>query len=360
MSAEGEESKELLSVSFNQDKECFAVGTTTGFQIYNCKPFGITFSRDLGDGIGQVQMLYRCNLLALVGGGTSPYAHPNKVMIWDDHQNRCIGELSFRTEVKAVRLRRDRIAVALTNKVYVYNFSDLKVKDHFETGKNPLGLLAFSPTLTSCPVLACPGINKGHVFIKNFELDGRNHIIHAHESELACLELSMEGKRLATASMKGTLIRIFDTSTAQLLKELRRGSDRAFIHSLAFSANNEYFACTSDKRTVHVWKLSKSATESPEEEEDNSKSSLSFMKGILPKYFSSVWSHSQFKVKSDKAICGFTSKHEKNSLVVVTSDGVFIEADPTVKRECTIINQSNFWKASVTSDETEETEEKHH
>ena len=136
---------EMLFVAFNQDSGCFACGTDSGFRIYNVDPFKETFKRNFNNGIGIVEMLFRCNLLALVGGGNSPRYPPNKVMIWDDHQNRCVGELSFRSDVRAVKLRRDRVVVVLATKVYVYRFSDLKLLDQIDTQPNPRGLVALCP-----------------------------------------------------------------------------------------------------------------------------------------------------------------------------------------------------------------------
>lgn len=40
----------------------------------------------------------------------------------------------------------------------------------------------------------------------------------------------MQGTRVATASVKGTLIRVWDTTRKILLVELRRGSDVATVY----------------------------------------------------------------------------------------------------------------------------------
>eukprot|EP00250_Pteridium_aquilinum_P017964 c23870_g1_i1 orf=376-1677(-) len=369
----------LLSVSFNQDYGCFACATNKGFRIYNCDPFKKTFQRDFKEGgLGMVEMLFRCNILALVGGGVSPLYPLNKVMIWDDHRNRCIGELSFRSEVRAVRLRRDRIVVILEHKIYIYNFTDLKLLHQIETIANPRGLCALSSASNSI-VLACLGLHRGQVRVEHYGLK-KTKFIPAHDSHLACFALTVDGQLLATASYKGTLVRIFNTLDGTRLREVRRGADKAEIYSIAFSLNAQWLALSSDKGTVHVFTLRgpTGATLNDEQRHSgsgrsiasgigngnggisppgsgptsvstsgsNPSSTLSFMKGVLPSYFSSEWSFAQYRLPEDvRTLVAFGP--DKTTVLIVGLDGSFYRCsfDPVNGGEMQQQECARFWRS---------------
>ncbi|PRP89425.1 WD repeat domain phosphoinositide-interacting protein 3 [Planoprotostelium fungivorum] len=339
---------ELVFASFNQDYGCIACATQRGFCIFNSDPLKERFRRDFENGgIGIVEMLFRSNILGLVGSGTNPKFPDNKAMIWDDYQNKCIAELEFKSEVKAIKLRRDRIVVVLENKVYVYNFADLQLLHQIETSPNPKGLCALSASPNI--VLAVPGLKPGTVHVELYDLK-QTQIINAHNNGLTQLVLSLDGSKLATSSERGTLVRLWDTKTGAQTRELRRGADKADIYSLAFSSNLEWLCVSSDKGTVHIYGLS---AEHDKREEENRKkneeaktrvSSFSFMKEILPSYFSSEWSFASFHIPETHSICCFGS--DSNSVIVVSADGSYYKYsfDRTKGGECKQETMAKFLK----------------
>eukprot|EP00605_Chrysophyceae_sp_TOSAG23-4_P001367 GSChrysophyteH1.ASY1.ANO1.1487.1 assembled CDS len=327
---------ELLFVAFNQDSSCFACGSVDGFSVHNVHPFRETFRRVFTQGgIGIVEMLYRCNILALVGGGETPRYPPNKVMIWDDRQNRCVGELLFKTNVVAVRLRRDRVIC-------------------YVTYPNPNGLIAQSATQES-DVLAVPGPNIG-----------TNTMLKAHESELAAIALNFDGSVLATASDKGTIVRTWDTVSGVQLREFRRGADRAEIYSIAFNRPSTYVICSSDKGTVHVFahnghngfNTQASATLSapstpPNTSTGHSNQTLAVMPGplgylqkvlpeaVIPSYFNSEWSFAQIRGIEGKSICAFEGDSDR--IIVLSENGVYTKCGiPKEPGDCLRLNANHF------------------
>jgi len=263
----------LLTCAFNQDGGCLAIGTTSGFSVHNLHPqYAMTVNRKL-EGIGLVEMLFRCNLMALVGGGPSPQAPPHRVLIWDDHIPKEVGELSFRQVVLRVRLRKDAIAVALRDRVYVYHLADLSLRDKIYTADNVHGLLCLSTQIQDM-VLACPSVTPGHVRVELYNLR-KTVLIEAHESALRGLALTADGSKIATASEKGTILRVFDVATATCLHEFRRGVERATITCLAFSWDYKWLSCTSDKGTAHIFQVEMDERE--EKKKDDASSSLTQM-----------------------------------------------------------------------------------
>mmetsp|Transcript_31953 Transcript_31953/g.77526 ORF Transcript_31953/g.77526 Transcript_31953/m.77526 type:complete len:462 (-) Transcript_31953:1029-2414(-) len=264
-------SSSLLTCSFNQDGGCLAVGTTTGFSVHNLHPqYSQTVERELRGGIGQVEMLFRCNLMAIVGGGSTPHSAPHRVLIWDDHVPKEIGELSFRQVVLSVKLRKDAIAISLKDRVYVYNLADLTLRDKIYTAENPHGLLSLSTQVQEM-VLACPSVTPGHVRVELYGLR-KTVLLEAHDGELRGLCLTANGNKLATASVKGTIIRVWDIASKSCIHEFRRGVERATITCLAFSWDDQWLSSCSDKGTVHIFHCKE---ESEEGKKKSSKSTFS-------------------------------------------------------------------------------------
>ena len=343
------ESNQMLFANFNQDASCFAVGTETGFRIINSIPFKNNFCRDMNGGIGIIEMLNRSNIVALIGGGKSPRYASNKLVLWDDHKAKEISEMRFMSDVKNVKMKRDRIFVVTEDKIYVFNFNTLEHIDTLETNNNVKGLISIS--IKGNSIVAYPDkLEIGSVRVKDY--DKQNEIkIKAHKGPIHYLQLNKDGTILATASDKGTLIRLFDTTTGESIQELRRGTDNAIIYSIAFDENNKFLAVSSDKKTVHIFIINlddKNKIDKNDIEEINASNKKSvFGKvsnffGMGKKYFNSEWSFAQFKVNSHKSICTFGPE---NSIIIITSDGKYYQVsfDPKTGGECKKIQEQNIF-----------------
>ena len=67
----------------------------------------------------------------------------------------------------------------LENKIYVYNFQNLKMIEVIETCPNPKGLVAVSPSKEIC-VLASPDKTIGTIRVLHFDKGMKTQVINVH------------------------------------------------------------------------------------------------------------------------------------------------------------------------------------
>lgn len=82
------------------------------------------------------------------------------------------------------------------------------------------------------------------------------NVVEAHRSPLACITLNNDGTLLATASDKGTIIRVFSVPDGHKLYQFRRGSMPSRIYSMSFNTTSTLLCVSSSTETIHLFKLS--------------------------------------------------------------------------------------------------------
>jgi len=260
--------------------------------------------------------------------------------------------------VLAVKMNRQVFVVVMETTISIHGSNDMALKHLIKgTPRNPDGIIALSADKNK-PRLAYPvSADSGEVQLFDYDLLRNGAVVRAHQNKIAAISFDSTCSMMATASNKGTIIRVFDVSANQdaptKLYEFRRGSNFARIHSMRFDPASQHLVVSSNRETVHVFKLhgdnrchvGRTRLDSETADENNQDKSwvgsivgslVTTTTSYLPTPFQDSWwsqsrSHATCKLpgnQSDmKTLCGFATVGGRRCILVVGSNGVLYVYD---------------------------------
>jgi len=268
--------KKILYIGYNYNSSYFLLGTDVGFQVHQSYPLALKFSRILNGGIGLVQVLNKSNIFCLVGGGESPKYAPNKLLIWDDKKGKEIYEFRFSSFVSNCFIKTKYIFVFCKDSINIISMKTMKIIKEIATKNNPEGIGTISSNKDKY-ILGWPNFNQGEIEVKDF-FEIKNNIqsskIKAHSNDICCIKINNDGTKIASSSINGTIIRIFDINKKKMIHEFKRGNGTAKIYSINFSEDNNLLAVTSDHAKAYIFLINKEVKKALSSSNEEKKSVL--------------------------------------------------------------------------------------
>uniref|UniRef100_A0A3P9J5L0 WD repeat domain, phosphoinositide interacting 1 n=1 Tax=Oryzias latipes TaxID=8090 RepID=A0A3P9J5L0_ORYLA len=211
--------------SFNQDSTSLALGTRTGYKIFSLSSVEqlecIYQNAEVPD-VFIAERLFSSSLVVVVSR-----AVPQRMNIYHFKKGTEICSYSYSSNILAVKLNRQWLVVCLEESIYIHNIKDMKlIQTLLNVPPNPSGLCALSIN-TSNSFLAYPGsATTGEIVVYGANTLSTVTVISAHDAPLAALTFNTSATKLASASERGTVIRVFSIPEGLRLFEFRRGLKR--------------------------------------------------------------------------------------------------------------------------------------
>ncbi|XP_062388710.1 WD repeat domain phosphoinositide-interacting protein 1 isoform X1 [Sardina pilchardus] len=362
--ADGPGGPGLGCASFNQDSTSLAVGTKTGYRLFSVTSvdkLDCIHESDTAD-VYIVERLFSSSLVVVVS-----QALPRRMNVYHFKKGTEICNYSYSNSILAVRLNRQRLVVCLEESVYIHNIKDMKLlKTLLNTPSNPSGLCALS-TNHANSYLAYPGsATIGEIIIYDANNLSTVTMIPAHDSPLAAITFNASGTKLASASERGTVIRVFTIPEGLRLFEFRRGMKRYVnISSLSFSPDAQFLCASSNTETVHIFKLEQHGPGGEEESPTWSAyvgKMFSAASSYLPTQVSGMMCQDRafatvrLQVAGQRNVCTLATIQKLPRLLVASSDGqLFIyNVDPQDGGECALVKTHRWAGEGVEEEEVHE------
>ncbi|NXC19283.1 WIPI1 protein, partial [Corythaeola cristata] len=205
-----------------------AIGTTTGYRLFSLSSVEqldqVHESNEIPD-VYIVERLFSSSLVVVVS-----HAKPQQMNVYHFKKGTEICNYSYSSKILSIRLNRQRLVVCLEESIYIHNIKDMKLlKTIMDMPPNTTGKHGRAAQGMPCPCAVQGAMCRSALTLPS-ALQKTACAIPAHDGPLAALAFNSTGSKLASASEKGTVIRVFSIPGGQKLYEFRRGMKRS-VHS---------------------------------------------------------------------------------------------------------------------------------
>ncbi|TKR63319.1 hypothetical protein L596_027162 [Steinernema carpocapsae] len=254
------------TVSFNGDVSSVSFCHHEGASVYNLKATDPVLLSEIYE---LPQTMTNPNMLIADRIMTSNYLFlvcqqfPTNLMVYDVKRNTVHKTINFAYPIRAIKHNSQRIAVCSDYNLQICALKEVKLLHTIPLNRyNTPGL--FDLNFLDPSLVAYPTAVPGQICLFDAVNLKLVRVIKAHQTGVTALKLSIDGSLLATASNKGTVIRVTSTKTGETLFNFCRSLMReAEVCSLCFSPDNHFLVSSSRTGTVHLFQLRNTTSTRP-------------------------------------------------------------------------------------------------
>jgi WD40 repeat protein len=245
----------IRSLSFTQGREFLCASLRTGFAVFSTNPWDSVIHCPMPDQVTNFAIAFPESSLAVFAGAKGQRSFSERsVCVYDWSKQRPISDIECPEAVSSIIGVGSIFAIAFQSEVRLYNYNPPSLAAQFHCATNPSAPCDVAERAGQAFV-ALTGRQVGYLKIVSVGSPSDYREVVAASHPLTMVRFNREATFVATASERGTLIRIINAVTGDVVGELRRGSFHANILSLAFAPQGKFLAAYSDRGTIHLFGL---------------------------------------------------------------------------------------------------------
>jgi WD40 repeat protein len=231
----------IRGICLNDDRQTFTVVLPSQYRIFRYEPLGLIFSKDCEEApFGSVATFDGYRFIALTGSPSSSGFNSKTVRVFDHQTGREIFNQKFSDHVLTMKLGRDLVIVACSERIEVWKTMPRPEKLHsFMYQLNVHAPLDFAKDSANFII---PGANPQQIVInRGIGNSLRQSPVIVDEVPISLVKLSDDTSLFASTGFGGKVTRIWDFRTASCAAILDKGQSTD-VQTVSFSPGNEYVA----------------------------------------------------------------------------------------------------------------------